>query len=60
MVPSVTSAIILLPFLATAQHESGTRKTKYILVSDPKKNKLSSQCYLTAPTKPVQDKIYYF
>ena len=55
MVSSVKSAVILLPFLTIALHESGTRKTISCSVTVYNKN-LFSQCNLTAQIKPVQDK----
>ena len=54
-VSSVKSALVLLPFIIAAQHESGTRKTISWLVTVDNKH-LSSQCFLTAQTEQVQDK----
>ena len=56
MVSSVTSTLILLPFLTVSQHESSTRKTISWSVTIYSKN-LSCQCNLTAqiPVEPVQD-----
>jgi len=52
---SVTSVLILLPFLPVAQQESGTRKAIFWSVTVYNKH-LSSQCNLPAQTEPVQDK----
>ena len=56
MVSSVASALILLPFLSLAQHESGTRKAIFWSVTVYSKN-LSSQCKFTAETEAREDKI---
>jgi hypothetical protein len=55
---SVMSALILLPFLSVAQHESGTRKAIFWSVIVYNKD-LSSQCNFTAQIEPVQDKSVY-
>ena len=55
MVTSVTSVLILLPFLTIAQHESGTSKATYWSVTVYNKN-VSSQCNLPAQIEQVQDK----
>jgi hypothetical protein len=52
------SVYILLPFLAIAQHESGTRKAIFWSVTVYNKN-VSSQCNLAAQIEPVHDKIVY-
>jgi hypothetical protein len=54
-VSSVKSALVLLPFIIAAQHESGTRKTIYWSVTVDNIH-VSSQCFLTAQTEQVQDK----
>ena len=56
----VTPALILLPFLTVAHHESGTFVPEKLLswsmtVYD---KKLSSQCNLTVQIEPMQNKIY--
>ena len=55
VVSSVKFALILLPFLNVALHESGTRKSISWSVTYIAKN-ISSQCSWTAHIKLVQDK----
>ena len=54
MVSTVTSTVILLPFLTITRHESGIRKI-YVFVSDRiyRKN-VSRPCSLAAQIEPVQ------
>ena len=54
-VSSMKSALVLLPFIIVAQHESGTRKTISWSVTVDNKH-LTSQCFLTAQTEQLQDK----
>ena len=54
-VSSVKSALVLLPFIIIAQHESGTKTIMSWSVTVDNKH-LTSQCFLTAQTEQVQDK----
>ena len=54
-VSSVKSALVLLPFIIVAQHESGTKTIMFWSVTVDNKH-LTSQCFLTAQTEQVQDK----
>ena len=56
MVFSVKSALILLPFLTVAEHESGSRKKLHLYNVFKKR---SSKCNLNAQIEPVQDKYIY-
>jgi hypothetical protein len=53
-VSSVKSALVLLPFIIIAQHESGINTIMSWSVTVDNKH-LTSQCFLTAQTEQVQD-----
>ena len=58
MVSSVKFALILLPFLTIAQHESGTRKAISWSMTVYNKN-VSSKCNLIAEMESIPDKVCY-
>ena len=55
MLSSVKSALILLPFLTVPQHESGTRKTIYVLLCYAHPNIKYFWFYLNQTTKTCMD-----